>query len=40
MVLDPGLKGSQNDREEEKLHSRQNFTYYINFPIVPERRNN
>lgn len=40
MVLDPGLKGSQNDCEEENLHSGQNFTYYINFSLVSERKNN
>lgn len=39
MVLDPGLKESQNNYGEENLHSGQNSTYYyVNFPIVPERR--
>lgn len=35
MVLDPGLKGSHNDYGEGKLHSGQNFNYYITFRIVP-----
>lgn len=39
MVLDPGLKASQNDYGEN-LHSGQKSTYYINFPIVPGGRKN